>query len=126
MIKSHTILVLGEILVEFVSHTKNCALASIGEYSGPYPSGAPAIFADQAARVGGRAVMVGGLGADGFGRSTLQRLQDDRVDVNQIVMNPELATGVAFVSYFDDGSRDFIYHIAGSAAEPSDSSPVSA
>ena len=69
----------GEILVEFVSHVKDCGLERIGEYSGPYPSGAPAIFLDQAARMGACTEMFGGVGNDGFGRSVLNRLRDDGV-----------------------------------------------
>ena len=44
----------GEILVEFVSHKTNCALEKVADYSGPYPSGAPAIFLDQAALMGSK------------------------------------------------------------------------
>jgi len=43
---------MGGILVEFISHQKNCGQRVISDYSGPYPSGAPAIFLDQAARMG--------------------------------------------------------------------------
>jgi len=47
-----TIIAVGELLVEFVSHNKGCGLKALSEYSGPYPSGAPAICIDQAARMG--------------------------------------------------------------------------
>lgn len=120
MLKDHTIVAIGEILVEFISHHRNCGLEKITEYSGPYPSGAPAIFADQAALVGGKSSMIGGIGNDGFGQSTLQRLKKDNVDTSQITANSDYSTGVAFVSYFDDGSRTFIYHIAGTAADSFD------
>lgn len=49
MSQPEIIATVGEILVEFVSHRRNCALERISDYSGPYPSGAPAIFLDQAA-----------------------------------------------------------------------------
>lgn len=120
MLKDHSIVSIGEILVEFISHHRNCGLEKVTEYSGPYPSGAPAIFADQAAKVGGDSTMIGGVGADGFGQSTLQRLEKDHVDTSQITVNTNFSTGVAFVSYYDDGSRTFIYHIAGTAADSFD------
>ena len=66
MADSRIIATIGELLVEFVSHARNCALERIAPYSGPYPSGAPAIFLDQAARIGARTEMIGGVGADGF------------------------------------------------------------
>lgn len=117
MSEVRTIATIGEILVEFVSHRRNCALEQIAEYSGPYPSGAPAIFIDQAARMGARTKMVGGLGADGFGRSVLARLKADGVGIDGVTLSRTRSTGVAFVSYYDDGERDFIFHLAGTAAD---------
>ncbi len=117
MLKGHSIATVGEILVEFVSHTKGCALERIGEYSGPYPSGAPAIFIDQAARMGASTAMFGGVGDDGFGRAVLKRLRDDGVGTSGISVIKGRSTGTAFVSYYDDGSRDFIFHLAGTAAD---------
>lgn len=107
----------GEILVEFVSHQKNCALSEIGPYSGPYPSGAPAIFIDQVARNGAKTLIFGGVGDDGFGRLVLKRLETDRVDVSGVSVAPDQSTGTAFVSYYESGTRDFIFHLANTAAE---------
>lgn len=107
----------GEILVEFVSHQRNCGLEKIVQYSGPYPSGAPAIFLDQAARMGVRTEMIGGVGDDGFGRAVLDRLERDGVGTRGIKTVEGLSTGVAFVSYYDDGHRDFIFHLTNTAAD---------
>ncbi len=112
-----TIATIGEILVEFVSHKRNCALEQISDYSGPYPSGAPAIFLDQAARMGGQTEMIGGVGADGFGRCVLQRLEQDGVGTGGVHVCDDRSTGVAFVSYYDSGERDFIFHLEGTAAD---------
>ena len=99
MFDTMTIVTIGEILVEFVSHRRDCALEQISDYSGPYPSGAPAIFIDQAARMGARSEMIGGVGADGFGRCVLKRLKEDAVGTQGIAMSEQYTTGVAFVSY---------------------------
>ena len=107
----------GEILVEFISHQRNCALETVSNYSGPYPSGAPTIFLDQAARMGAPTEMIGGLGDDGFGRSVLARLNQDGVGTRGIARNKDLSTGVAFVSYYNDGRRDFIFHLTNTAAD---------
>jgi|TARA_R110002012_G_scaffold320137_2_gene542522 sugar/nucleoside kinase (ribokinase family) len=117
MLKDHKIITIGEILVEFVSHVKNCALTQVGPYTGPYPSGAPAIFIDQAALVGGSTAIVGGVGEDGFGRGILKRLQADGVGIENIAFAPGVSTGTAFVSYYDNGTRDFIFHLHHTAAE---------
>lgn len=117
MPENRTIATIGEILVEFVSHRRNCALEQISDYTGPYPSGAPAIFLDQAARMGARTEMIGGVGSDGFGRCVLQRLKEDGVGTDGIHVSTERSTGVAFVSYYDSGDRDFIFHLDNTAAD---------
>lgn len=120
MSDTRTIVTIGEILVEFVSHRRNCALEQISDYSGPYPSGSPAIFLDQAARMGGATQMIGGVGADGFGRCVLARLKQDGVGTDGIAVSDDHSTGTAFVSYCDSGDRDFIFHIANTAADAFD------
>ncbi|MEO1153326.1 MAG: sugar kinase [Pseudomonadota bacterium] len=112
-----TIATAGEILVEFVSHKKNCGLSEISPYSGPYPSGAPAIFLDQAARMGARTELFGGVGNDGFGRSVLARLKRDGVGTKGVTVSDQGSTGVAFVTYYDNGQRDFIFHLANTPAD---------
>lgn len=124
MSETRTIATVGEILVEFVSHRRNCALEHISEYSGPYPSGAPAIFLDQAARMGAQTQMIGGVGADGFGRSVLTRLKEDGVGVKGVHVSRDHSTGTAFVSYYDNGDRDFIFHLANTAADQFDVPPM--
>jgi sugar/nucleoside kinase (ribokinase family) len=113
---SGRIVAVGEILAEFVSETTGCGHARIGRYRGPFPSGAPAIFIDQAARCGVRAAMVGTVGADGFGDLILERLGRDGVDCAGIARDPARPTGVAFVSYEADGARSFVFLIEQSAA----------
>lgn len=112
-----SIVSIGELLVEFVSHRKDCGLRLPAEYSGPYPSGAPAIFASQAALCGARCMLFGSVGKDGFGEVLQQRLLRDGVGVGAILQADELTTGVAFVSYNSDGSRHFIFHIENTAAD---------
>jgi sugar/nucleoside kinase (ribokinase family) len=107
---------IGELLVEFVCADKDGHHRRIGTYSGPYPSGAPGIFIDQAARCGASAIFVGAVGRDAFGEVIVERLSADGVDGSLISVHPELPTGSAFVSYNADGSRDFVYNIVHSAA----------
>jgi len=67
--------------------------------------------------MGARTEMIGGVGDDGFGRVVLQRLTDDKVGVRGVAVQPGLSTGVAFVSYYDNGDRDFIFHLTNTAAD---------
>lgn len=112
-----TIATIGEILVEFVSHQKNCGLTRISDYSGPYPSGAPAIFSDQAARMGAKTEIIGGVGDDGFGSAVMGRLASNGVGTDGVTVNTNQTTGVAFVSYYEDGNRDFIFHLTDTGAD---------
>lgn len=111
---------IGELLVEFVCAEKDGRNLRPAPYVGPFPSGAPGIFIDQAARVaaafGGRAVFAGAVGDDAFGRVVLDRLVADGVDPGLIRVVAGVPTGSAFVSYNSDGSRDFVFNIAHSAA----------
>jgi sugar/nucleoside kinase (ribokinase family) len=111
------ILSIGELLVEFVSHDTDCGLKKLATYSGPYPSGAPAICVDQAARVGAPAMIFGSVGADAFGEILIDRLKNDGVDTTGIETQSDKTTGVAFVSYFADGGRTFIFHLTNTAAD---------
>jgi sugar/nucleoside kinase (ribokinase family) len=107
---------IGELLVEFVCAGKDGHHRRVGTYSGPYASGAPGIFIDQAARCGGRCIFAGAVGDDAFGQVILERLTTDGVDTSLIAIVPGIPTGSAFVSYNADGSRDFVYNIVHSAA----------
>lgn len=110
------IVAIGEILVEMMATAPGQGFRQAGLFAGPYPSGAPAIFIDQAARMGAGTALIGCVGADDFGGCVLDRLQADGVDTRFVRAVPELATGVAFVRYRDDGGRDFIFHMGNSAA----------
>ncbi|AOK30477.1 carbohydrate kinase [Burkholderia singularis] len=116
------IVVAGELLAEFVAAARGQGFDAPGEFVGPFPSGAPAIFADQAARMGASVTYAGCVGCDAFGDAIIARLASDGVDVARIrrVARP---TGVAFVAYRTSGERQFVYSIDGSAAaliEPAD------
>lgn len=106
----------GEILVEIVATTVGDGFREAQPLIGPFASGAPAIFVSQCGRLGGRAAMIGAVGTDDFGRVNLERLKGDGVDISAISVDPDYPTGSAFVRYRKDGSRDFVYNIATSAA----------
>lgn len=109
------IVVIGEVLVEILADSPGDGFLEPLHLTGPYPSGAPAIFADQAARMGQPSAIVSTVGDDDFGRLNTERLGSDGVDVSAIGIDPGRPTGSAFVRYRADGSRDFIFNIAHSA-----------
>lgn len=107
---------LGELLVEFVCTETDGRNLRPSTYRGPFPSGAPGIFIDQAARCGARAVFAGAVGTDAFGTVILDRLAAAGVSRDLIRRVPGVPTGSAHVSYNSDGSRDFVFNMAHSAA----------
>lgn len=109
------VLVIGEMLVEIMADSIGEGFLEVQRFTGPYPSGAPAIFIDQVARNGVGCSIVSAVGDDQFGRLLLDRLRASGVDVSSVKTVPMLATGSAFVRYRADGERDFIFNIVGSA-----------
>jgi len=101
---------MGELLCEVMRPEVDTPLDREGVFWGPYPSGAPAIFIDTVARLGHKAGIVGGVGKDDFGKCLIDRLQKSGVDCSQITEYEDGSTGVAFVTYFSDGSRRFLFH----------------
>ncbi len=110
---SPNIICLGEILVEIMRAEVGVPHNVPGIYKGPYPSGAPAIFIDSAARMAQGTSLtcgyIGTIGNDDFGHMTVAKLKKDGVDVSQIVTKQGTHTGAAFVQYNPDGSRKFIF-----------------
>ena len=116
------ILTVGEILVEIMREKPGVGLDAEDIFIGPFASGAPAIFIDTVANLGHSAAIVGGVGNDEFGQVCLDRFREDGLDVSGIKIS-NLATGVAFVAYFDDGSRKYIFHLTDTAASDIGSLP---
>lgn len=110
------IVVIGEILVEIMADTVGNGFGEPQPLTGPFPSGAPAIFADQAARLGQPVGIFSAVGDDDFGRINLDRLARDGVDISAVRVHPDRPTGTAFVRYRADGSRDFVFNIRHSAS----------
>lgn len=110
------IVTIGEILVEIMATTRGEGFREAQPLTGPYPSGAPAIFIDQVGRLGHPAAIVSAVGDDDFGFLNLERLKRDGVDVSAVAIHPGAATGSAFVRYRPDGGRDFVFNMRDSAA----------
>lgn len=111
-----TIWTMGEMIVEIMRPRPEMPHDRPDVYLGPYPSGAPAIMISAAARMGAPCGIIGGVGRDAHGRMLLERLESFGVDCSCVLRSEKRSTGNAFVMYREDGSREFIFHIAGTAA----------
>ncbi len=122
---SGVIVSVGELLVEIMREDKGTPLSVPGTFRGPYASGAPAIFAWAAARLGAPVRFAGVCGDDPFGAMCRQHLQDAGVDLF-VRTDPIHETGAAFVSYKGDGDREFLFYLQHAAAaqlSPADVTP---
>ena len=110
------IITIGEILVEIMATEIGEGFPGPIPLIGPFPSGAPAIFIDQVAKLGQPCGMIGRVGDDAFGRLNVERLRRDGADVSAIAVDSDRPTGSAFVRYRASGARDFVFNIAHSAS----------
>src|SRR3712207_9044600 len=110
------IVTIGEILVEIMATRVSQTFLEPGLFVGPYPSGAPAIFADQAARAGASVAMLGCVGPDDFGTLNLERLGPSGVAVRAVRRVPGATPGSPFVTYRPDRRRGLGLHIRRPAA----------
>ena len=110
------IVTVGEALVEIMRTERDKPLDRPAGLFGPYPSGAPAIFASAASRLGASVGFVGTVGEDPLGDCISDRLQVDGIDCSALRRAPDRVTGIALVAYASDGTRSFVFHLRQSAA----------
>jgi len=109
------VVTVGEILVEVVAKDRGNGFREPVQLVGPFPSGAPAIFIDQVAKLGQPCAIISSVGDDDFGWVNLDRLRSDGVDTTAVEVLAGQATGSAFVRYRQSDERDFVYNIKHSA-----------
>ncbi|WP_299743924.1 aminoimidazole riboside kinase [Rossellomorea sp. y25] len=103
------IISLGEALIDFIP---------LDEQNTTYqksPGGAPANVAVGLARLGARSTFLGKVGADVLGRFLQETLQEYGVRTNQMLLTPDVRSGVVFVTNGEDGERSFDFYIDPSA-----------
>ena len=105
------IITMGELLVEIMRPSEDIPLYKSDYFRGPFPSGAPGIFISTAARLGHSTAIISGVGRDDFGENILQRLKLDGVDITRVLISDKGNTGIAFVTYFADGERKYLFYM---------------
>lgn len=121
------VIAVGEPLVALLA-VGSAPLADVESFS-RHVAGAEANVAVGLARLGRRALFVGRVGDDGFGRTIARRLRGEGVDVSGVVVDPERRTGLLVRERRALGPSEVLYYrqgSAGSALGPPDVDAVAA
>ncbi len=79
-----------------------------GEDLVTFPGGKGANQAVAAARLGGRVVMIGRVGADAFGADLVENLEKNRVDVSGVIRDETTPTGTAVIVVNSHGQNSIV------------------
>ena len=98
---------IGELLIDFQSE----GVASLKDTQRfvKKAGGAPANVCVQAVKLGQQAVYLTKVGNDGFGEFLIESLKKEGVDTTFISKSSEHDTSLAFVSFTEDGEREFSF-----------------
>lgn len=98
----------GELLIDFQS----VGLGSLKQTSQfvKNAGGAPANVCVQAVKLGQSAVYLSKVGSDGFGEFLIDTLKREGVDTSFIKTTDKYDTSLAFVSFKEDGEREFSFY----------------
>ena len=103
---SQKIWVLGDAVVDLIPDGENHYLRCAG--------GAPANVAVGIARLGGESAFIGRVGKDPLGEFMLQTLQQENVQTNHMILDPQQRTSTVIVG-LDNGERSFTFMVNPSA-----------
>lgn len=98
---------LGELLIDF---TEN----GLSEQGNPLleanPGGAPCNVLAMLTKLGKKTTFIGKVGKDQFGAQLKNGLEEAGIDTQNLIMDDEVHTTLAFVHTFEDGDRDFSFY----------------
>ena len=99
---------IGELLIDFQS----VGFGSLKETEKftKKAGGAPANVAAQAVRLGNEAVYLTKVGNDGFGDFLIESLKEVGIDTQYISKDKNYNTSLAFVSFQENGEREFSFY----------------
>lgn len=115
------IVVAGEILVEIMADSVGARFRTPLALTGPFASGAPAIFIDQVARMGQPCGIISMVGNDDFGRLNIERLSSDGAVAELLARGIRAIVhkqGSSGVTYYDQGGHRFVAAFAVQEVDP--------
>ncbi len=99
---------IGELLIDFQSVGTGSIKETVQFIKNA--GGAPANVCVQAVKLGAQAVYLTKVGDDGFGEFLIETLKNEGVGVSFISKSREYDTSLAFVSFREDGEREFSFY----------------
>lgn len=97
---------LGELLIDFASRSTDAAGYPTMAAN---PGGAPGNFLAALNTYGMKTAFLGKVGDDAFGRLLLNTVREAGIETKGIVVDPDVFTTLAFVTFDDQGDRSFSF-----------------
>ncbi|WP_040205216.1 ribokinase [Neobacillus jeddahensis] len=105
------ILVIGSFMMDLVVRTPRAPQDGetiIGHNFSTFPGGKGANQAVAAARLGGSVTMAGKVGTDEYGKKALLTLEEEQIDIQNILIDDENATGIGFITLEESGNNRIV------------------
>lgn len=102
----YDVVALGELLIDFASRGTDAAGYPTMAAN---PGGAPGNFLAALNAYGAKTAFLGKVGDDAFGRLLVGTMEDAGIETRGIVVDPEVFTTLAFVTFDDRGDRSFSF-----------------
>ncbi len=103
------IICLGEALIDILPSVYGANIVFSGQMK-MAAGGAPANVAVGLARLGTKSGFIGRVGDDFFGYYLKQILDTNKVDTSQLLLDPRINTGLAFVSWDERGDANYLFY----------------
>ena len=101
------VVALGELLIDMTDNGRSASGNVLFEAN---PGGAPCNVLSMLKRFGHEVSFIGKVGDDIFGNSLKQTLQEVGIGTENLVIDSDVRTTLAFVQTFEDGDRDFSFY----------------
>ncbi len=102
----YDVVALGELLIDFASQSKDAAGYPTMKAN---PGGAPGNFLAALTKYGAKTAFLGKVGDDAFGQLLLKTVSEAGIETKGIVVDPDVFTTLAFVTFDETGDRSFSF-----------------
>ena len=105
--KKYDVVALGELLVDF---TENGMSSQGNVLLEANPGGAPCNVLSMLQRLGKKTAFIGKVGNDNFGKMLRDIVKEQGINIDNVILDGEVHTTLAFVHTKEDGDRDFSFY----------------